>query len=179
MANEPTTSARNNNDATFMDNDDDDVDDNNNVNDDDGGGGCDDQPNNMSACSPSLDELISESCNRMGIVDQIEPNPSESLAESSALLYANSNAENGINPNQSSMLHFEPDSFNLNDLGFCTGDTGANTDLANVMPSMNEIFPQTMEILNALYDNVNNVNNSDLQQFYDTNTTNTPSQQPK
>ena len=108
----------------------------------------------------------------MGIVDQIEPNPSES----SALLYANSNAENGINPNQSSMLHFEPDSFNLNDLGFCTGETGANTDLANVMPSMNEIFPQTMEILNALYDNVNNVNNSDLQQFYDTNT---PSQQPQ
>ncbi|XP_055296416.1 zinc finger protein 34-like [Sitodiplosis mosellana] len=162
VVNELTASARNNNDATFMDNDD------------------DDQPNNMSACSPSLDELISESCNRMGIVDQIESNPSESTAS----LYAN-NSENGINPNQSSlsspssMLHFECDSFNLNDLGFCTGETGASTDLANVMPSMNEIFPQTMEILNALYDNVNNVNNGDLQQFYDTTTTTASPQQPQ
>lgn len=146
IANEASTSVRNNNNdttttTTFMDNDD---------------------QQNMSACSPTLDELISESCNRMGIVDQIDPNPSESTAS----LYPN-NTENGINPTNQSMLHFECDSFNLNDLSFCTGET-SNTDLANVMPSMNEIFPQT--ILNALYDNVN-VNNGDLQHFYDTNTT--------
>lgn len=141
IANESTSARNNNDDATFMDN--------NNNNDDD--------QRNLSACSPSLDELISESCNRMGIVDQIDPNPSESTTT-----YAN-NTENGINPNQS-MLHFECDSFNLNDLNFCTGET-SNTDLANVMPSMDEIFPQT--ILNALYDNVN-VNNGDLQHFYDT-----------
>lgn len=64
------------------------------------------------------------------------------------------------------MLHFDCDSFNLNDLTFCTGET-SHADLANVVPSMNEIFPQSIEILNALYDNAS-VNNGDLQHFYDT-----------
>lgn len=119
----------------------------------------DNNQQSMSTCQQSLDELITESCNRMGIVDRTEPNQSESSAS-----YANSHTENGIHTN-SSMLHFECDSFNLNDLTFCTGET-SNTDLANVVPSMNEIFPQSIEILNALYDNAS-VNNGDLQHFYD------------
>lgn len=127
MGNEHMSSA--NNETTFIDND---------------------QPN----MSQSLDELITESCNRMGIVDQTDPNAHEST-------YAST--ENGhINPNQS-MLQFECDSFNLNDLAFCTGET-TNTDLADVMPSMDEIFPN-IEIMNVLYDNMN-VSNGDMQQFY-------------
>ncbi|XP_031628046.1 zinc finger protein 160-like [Contarinia nasturtii] len=117
------------------------------------------QPDNMSTCSQSLDELITESCNRMGIVDQTELNPSDLSTYSTAA------TETGDINSNTSMLHFECDSFNLNDLSFCTGET-SNTDLANVMPSMDEIFPQTMEIMNALYDDMN-MNNSDLQHFYD------------
>lgn len=113
----------------------------------------------MSTCQQSLDELITESCNRMGIVDRSDPNQSESSP------YANSHTENGNHTNPS-MLHFEcVDSFNLNDLAFCTGESN-NTDLANVVPSMNEIFPQSIEILNALYENAS-ANNGDLQHFYD------------
>lgn len=130
-----------NDDATFMDND----------------------HQNMSTCAQSLDELITESCNRMGIVDQpTDPNQSESSSS-----FVNQTTENGINPNQP-LLHFECDSFNLNDLTFCTLGEASNTDLANVMPSMNEIFPQSIELMNALYDNVHGVNNGDLQHFYDT-----------
>lgn len=110
-----------------------------------------DQPN----MSQSLDELITESCNRMGIVDQTDPNVHDTT-------YANT--ENGHIHSNQSMLQFECDSFNLNDLAFCTSET-TNTDLANVMPSMGEIFPQSIEIMNALYDNMN-VSNGDLQQFY-------------
>lgn len=116
---------------------------------------------NVSTCAQSLDELITESCNRMGIVDQTDPNQHESPSSS----YVNQTTENGIDSNH--MLHFECDSFNLNDLAFCTGET-SNTDLANVMPSMNEIFPQTIELMNALYDNVHVSVNGDLQHFYDT-----------
>lgn len=112
--------------------------------------------NNMSTCSQSLDELITESCNRMGIADQTEPNPSE--------LPTYSTTTTGDIDSNTSMLHFECDSFNLNDLTFCTSET-SNTDLANVMPSMDEIFPQTIDIMNALYDDMN-MNNSDLQHFY-------------
>lgn len=140
-----TSAATVNNDATFMDSVD---------------------HQNMSTCTQSLDELITESYNRMGIVDQTESTHHDSSSSSS---YVNQRAENGqIHANdQSSMLHFECDSFNLNDLAFCTGGESSNTDLANVMPSMNEIFPQTIELMNALYDNVH-VNNGDLQHFYDT-----------
>lgn len=117
----------------------------------------------ISTCSQSLDELISESCNRMGIVDQTDPNQSESTPYASS---NTSNTENGHTNSNQSMLQFECDSFNLNDLSFCTGET-TNTDLANVMPSMNEIFPQTIEIMNALYDNMNVNNDADLQHYYD------------
>lgn len=141
VVSDDATSATVNNDATFMDSD----------------------HQNMSTCTQSLDELITESCNRMGIVDQTDSNHHEASSPTSS--YVNQTTENGIDTNPS-MLHFECDSFNLNDLAFCTGESN-NTDLANVMPSMNEIFPQTIELMNALYDNVN-VNNGDLQHFYDT-----------
>lgn len=126
-----------NNDVTFMEND----------------------QQSITTCSQSLDELISESCNRMGIVDRTDQNPSESST------YTITNTENAVISNQP-MLQFECDSFNLNDLAFCTGET-SNTDLANVMPSMNEIFPQSIELMNALYDNISG-NHGDLQHFYDT-----------
>lgn len=140
----PVHSLAANNDATFMDN--------NNNNNNSG------QQSLSSTCSPSLDELISESCNRMGIVDQIDQNQMKSLCAPTTT--TTTTTENDINPNQS-LLHFECDSFSLNDLNFCTVET-SNADLANVMPSMNEIFPQTIELMNALYDNVD----SDLPHFY-------------
>lgn len=129
-----------------------------------------DQPS-MSTCQQqqTLDELITDSCNRMGIDDdQTDSNQAESS------ICANS--ENGITENENvtaattivdanqSMLQFDCDSFNLNDLAFCTSESNS-TDLANVIPSMNEIFPQSIEILNALYDNAS-ANNNDLQHFY-------------
>lgn len=103
----------------------------------------------------TLDEFITESCNRMGIVDH---NESDHHSRVAATMYACENTENGINTIQSTT--FDCDSFNLHDLSFCDGVDGETTttdtadDLANVTPSMSEIFPQTMDILNALYDNV-------------------------
>lgn len=139
-----------------------------------------DQPS-MSTCHQQqqqlLDELITDSCNRMGIGsgggddDRIDDS---NQAESSLC----AKSENGIteidataaaaaiNANQS-LLQFDCDSFNLNDLAFCTGIESNSTDLANVIPSMDEIFPQSIEMLNALYDN-----NNDLQHFYSDSITN-------
>lgn len=132
----------------------------------------DNDQQSMASCQQSLDELITESCNRMGIVDRTDSNPNQNSispeSSSSVSAYTNSNAQNGQHSNA---LQFECDSFNLNDLTFCTGEI-TNTDLANVVPSMNEIFPQSIEILNALYDNAS-ANNSDLHHFYDSS----PSQQ--
>lgn len=91
-----------------------------------------------------LDEFITESCNRLGIVDHNESN------NDTVMLFTCENTENGNQTNQSTTA-YDCDSFNLNDLLFCDGET-THTDLANVTPSMNEIFPQTMDILNALYE---------------------------
>lgn len=116
-----------------------------------------DQKTMSASCLQSMDEHISESCHRMIIVDQTDPNQPDELTT-----YAATTENDVINSDQS-MIHFECDSFNLNDLVFCTGET-SNTDLANVMPSMNEIFPQS--IMNALYDNVNVINSDIVQHFY-------------
>lgn len=139
-----------------------------------------DQPS-MSTCHQQqqqlLDELITDSCNRMGIGgsgggddDRIDDsNQAESLlcAKSENGITENDDATAAaINANQS-MLQFDCDSFNLNDLAFCTGIESNSTDLANVIPSMDEIFPQSIEMLNALYDN-----NNDLQHFYADSITN-------
>lgn len=93
-----------------------------------------------------LDELITESYNRLDIVDHNESNLD------TAMLYTCENTENGNQTNQLTIA-YDCDSFNMNDLLFCDGET-THTDLAYVTPSMNEIFPQTMEILNALYEQV-------------------------
>lgn len=130
----------------------------------------DNDQQNMSTCQQSIDELITESCNRMGIVDRTETNPTES----SSFVNPNNIETRANDSNQSSsMLQFDCDSFNLNDFNFCTGES-SSTDLANVMPSMSEIFPQSIELLNALYDNAG-ANNNDLQHFYDSS----PSTQPQ
>lgn len=52
--------------------------------------------------------------------------------------------------------------FSLNDLVAFGEMEAANSDLANVMPSMNDIFPQTIDMIDVLYDSVNNDN---LHQF--------------
>lgn len=56
---------------------------------------------------------------------------------------------------------YEMHAFSLNDLTFGEMEV-ANADLANVMPSMNEIFPQTIDMIDVLYGSVNNDN---LHQF--------------
>lgn len=94
-------------------------------------------------CSQSLDEFITESCNRMGLADTSEivlkePPPPSSSPSSIAQTAHTVNC----------------DAINLNDLPtFCTFELPNTTDLTNVIPSMSEIFPQTMDIMNALYAN--------------------------
>lgn len=135
----------------------------------------DNDQQSMSSYQQLLDELITESYNRMGIVDHTDPNPtpnSNQIPSESLTIFANSNTQpNHQQSPSSSNQPFQCDSFNLNDLNFCTGEI-TNMDLANVIPSMNEIFPQSIEILNALYDN-ESANNTDLHQFYNSS----PSQQ--
>lgn len=143
-----------------------------------------DQPS-MSTCQhqQSLDELITDSCNRMGIGSGDDRIDDSNQAESSLICIAKN--ENGITENDDvdavaainaatnqSMLQFDCDSFNLNDLAFCTSNESNSNDLANVIPSMNEmIFPQSIEMLNAFYDNnvSSAANNNDLQHFYNNN----------
>lgn len=138
----------------------------------------DNDQQSMSTCQQqSLDELITESCNRMGIGDdRIDSNRIESsiCAKKEHGIAENvddATAASAINVNHA-MLQFDCDSFNLNDLAFCTIESNS-MDLANVIPSMNEIFPQSIEILNALYDNAS-ANNNDLQNFYNNNNASIP-----
>lgn len=141
----------------------------------------DNDQQSMSTCQQqSLDELITESCNRMGIGDdRIDSNQIESpiCAKKEHGIAENVDdaaAASAINVNHA-MLQFDCDSFNLNDLAFCTIESNS-MDLAHVneiIPSMNEIFPQSIEILNALYDNAS-ANNNDLQIFYNNNNASIP-----
>lgn len=116
----------------------------------------------------TLDEFITESCNRLGIVDHNESNHAAAPTTAtvvSSMVYTCENTENGCNTNQSTA--YDCDSFNLHDLPFCVVDDDGettNTDLANVTPSMSEILPQTMDILNALYENVES--NTDNQRHF-------------
>lgn len=129
-----------------------------------------DDQQSMSTCQQqSLDELITESCNRMGIGDdRTDSNQIKSTADAKIghAITEHHHQHDGAGAGANhAMLQFDCDSFILNDLAFCASESNS-MDLANVIPSMSEIFPQSIEILNALYDDASNANNNDLQNFY-------------
>lgn len=66
-------------------------------------------------------------------------------------------------PNINQATAYASAAFGLNELTFGELDgTVVTGDLANVMATMNDIFPQTIDMIDALYDSVNSDN---LHQF--------------
>lgn len=112
-------------------------------------------------CSQSLDEFISESCNRMGLVDQSDTK-SPQYNETAENLFEKSSSK----PQTMTDGTVQCDPINLNDLpSFCSFELANTSDLTDVMPSMNEIFPQTLDLMNALYAN-DTIDDGHIQHLY-------------
>lgn len=129
----------------------------------------------------SVDEFISDSYNRMGIADQTNPRQVYNTGETSenninhhhqlqTLQLQQQPVQQSQRPNQTT---FECDSFDLNNLRFIPVES-PDTDLANVVPSMNELCPQTFDLMNAFY---NTINSNDLDNFYGSSQSQTHQQQ--
>lgn len=101
----------------------------------------------------SVDEFMSDSYNRMGIADQTTPRQVYNTGQ--ALQLQQQEEQQSQRQNQTT---FELDSFGL----FIPVES-PDTDLANVVPSMIELCPQTIDLMNAFY---SNINNNDLNNFY-------------